>query len=612
MKSFNTITSGVEPVNLAERIEVYKGVVPAHLGSDALGGAINVVTNRDKASFLDASYSFGSFNTHRAAVSAGKKFTKTGISLNINSYYNFSNNDYRMRSNPKANIYLEVPSKTVDNKFDTIGSAKRFHDNYESYMTQVELGVHNKKWADVAVIGMTYNKINNQVQTGATQEKVIGAIHSTSNSFTPNIRYRKEDFLIKNLSASLYTNLSTSKSIITDTSSVNFYFWDGSTAGSSSSRGELNQKSIRHQQINNSLTQVNLNYKITAAHLLNLNYNLKTNQREEYNEIDPYNDFFNKTNKITQQISGLNYQQIFLKGRLNNSFFVKQYSLTGKALTRDSLTKKESNTYYGYGAASNFSIVKNAGLKLSYEHAYRLPAFTELYGNGLEVIGNPNLKPANSDNYNLGLYYYFNIDQHHFNLEATTFYRNAKDYIVTTRYQDGDGSYSFSKNEGGIKVNGADFEIKYDYKVLLQAVVNMSYYNAVDRERYAKGTTRDKITYKSRTPNEPWLYGNADLSTGFNNVWGTTDTRIQINYYLQYVNSYSLSWSKLGDKRTKDYIPEQWLHNLALTYSLQNNRYNISLEGRNLSNQIAYDVFKQQKPGRAVFVKFRYSIQSFN
>ncbi|HEV7381944.1 MAG TPA: TonB-dependent receptor, partial [Dyadobacter sp.] len=32
------------PVNLAERIEVYKGVVPAYLGSDALGGAVNIVT----------------------------------------------------------------------------------------------------------------------------------------------------------------------------------------------------------------------------------------------------------------------------------------------------------------------------------------------------------------------------------------------------------------------------------------------------------------------------------------------------------------------------------------------------------------------------------------
>src|SRR5690554_4694482 len=38
--SFNNI-----PINLAESIEVYKGVVPVSLGSDALGGAVNIITN---------------------------------------------------------------------------------------------------------------------------------------------------------------------------------------------------------------------------------------------------------------------------------------------------------------------------------------------------------------------------------------------------------------------------------------------------------------------------------------------------------------------------------------------------------------------------------------
>ncbi len=31
---------------MAERIEVYKGVVPLSLGTDALSGAVNVVTNQ--------------------------------------------------------------------------------------------------------------------------------------------------------------------------------------------------------------------------------------------------------------------------------------------------------------------------------------------------------------------------------------------------------------------------------------------------------------------------------------------------------------------------------------------------------------------------------------
>ena len=51
------------PIHLTERIEVYKGLVPIEFGADALGGAINIVTKKTNRSYMDASYSYGSFNT---------------------------------------------------------------------------------------------------------------------------------------------------------------------------------------------------------------------------------------------------------------------------------------------------------------------------------------------------------------------------------------------------------------------------------------------------------------------------------------------------------------------------------------------------------------------
>mgnify|MGYP002224290268 FL=1 len=36
------------PINIIDRIEIYKGVVPASLGTDALGGAINIITKQEK------------------------------------------------------------------------------------------------------------------------------------------------------------------------------------------------------------------------------------------------------------------------------------------------------------------------------------------------------------------------------------------------------------------------------------------------------------------------------------------------------------------------------------------------------------------------------------
>ena len=57
------------PVGYAERIEVYKGVVPVGFGTDAIGGVINVVTKKHAQRYsVDASYAFGSFHTHKSRL----------------------------------------------------------------------------------------------------------------------------------------------------------------------------------------------------------------------------------------------------------------------------------------------------------------------------------------------------------------------------------------------------------------------------------------------------------------------------------------------------------------------------------------------------------------
>ena len=82
------------PINFADRIEVYKGVVPVGFGTDAIGGVVNIVTNKQPGKwFMDASYSYGSFNTHKSYVRFGQTF-KNGFMYEVNAFQNFSDNDY--------------------------------------------------------------------------------------------------------------------------------------------------------------------------------------------------------------------------------------------------------------------------------------------------------------------------------------------------------------------------------------------------------------------------------------------------------------------------------------------------------------------------------------
>src|SRR5699024_2114145 len=119
------------PVNLAERIEIYKGVVPIELGADALGGAINVITNKRNKSYADISYSFGSFNTHKTNVNLGYG-AKNGFTVQLNAFQNYSDNNYRVLTqnwNPE--------DRTFSN--DSVW-VKRFHDGYRNETIGIKTG----------------------------------------------------------------------------------------------------------------------------------------------------------------------------------------------------------------------------------------------------------------------------------------------------------------------------------------------------------------------------------------------------------------------------------------------------------------------------------------
>lgn len=121
------------PANLVQRIDVYKGVVPVNLGSDALGGAVNIVTNQKVKRFLDAGYSYGSFNTQRASLVGRFTDDKTGFTVNASAFYNSSDNNYIMKQ-------VDVIEGNRFVKKDL----PRFHDKYKSYMGQAEAGILNK------------------------------------------------------------------------------------------------------------------------------------------------------------------------------------------------------------------------------------------------------------------------------------------------------------------------------------------------------------------------------------------------------------------------------------------------------------------------------------
>lgn len=588
------------PVNLAERVEVYKGVVPVSLGSDALGGSVNLITNQKISNFLDASYSFGSFNTHRVALTGQYTQASTGLIVKASAFYNYSDNNYLMRG---MEVWDEEQYKYVKKDF------RRFHDQYKSAMGQLELGIVNKKWADVFFVGGSYSRTDQQLQTGTRQDVVYGDVTRNGDAFNVSVRYRKDNLFVKGLHANAFISRSLDKYVVTDTAGYK-YAWDGTRI--KTNQGELSgSKTLSHIIRPKTFARLNLSYEVNSNHSFNLNYTFDHVRNENYNEL--LTDGDDIPGLLGKHILGLAYQQNLLDDRLTNTFFAKYYGISIQQKEYVTLTGAyaKANDFinnYGYGVASRFKLTDNAGIKASYEQAYRLQEVGEMFGNGYTVVANLDLKPESSQNVNIGGFYGHRVNRHRFFAEAAWFFRDAKDFIYSVVYQTG-SSISRFENTSKVRVSGFEAELRYDYGNLLNFSINGSYQNAINNTKYSLGSSgTPEATYRNKIPNQPWAFGNADLGIGKNDLWAK-GTRLQFNWGAQYVHWFYLTWEAFGSKASKNKVPDQFIQQASLSYSLKEGKYNISMECRNLTNSLAYDNFRLQKPGRALFVKLRYFIR---
>ena len=201
MEGFNSAFSMNNiPINLAKRIEVYKGVVPINFGSDALGGAINIVTEDGKQNFLDASYSYGSFNTHKSFLNTAYT-SDSGFTARLTAFQNYSDNDYKV----DAGI-VELEGEGSYQFSGERQNVRRFHDMYRNYTLMGKVGVVNKSYADQLLLGFTYGDEFNEVQHPAYMNVAFGQIYETAETLMPSLTYRKKDLFTKNLNVSLQEN----------------------------------------------------------------------------------------------------------------------------------------------------------------------------------------------------------------------------------------------------------------------------------------------------------------------------------------------------------------------------------------------------------------------
>ena len=592
------------PAGYAERIEVYRGVVPVGFGADALGGVVNIVTNKSRRKwYADASYSFGSFNTHRSMVNAGQTL-ENGFMWEINAFQNYSDNNY------KVDVPVEdFATGRIDR--DNIVRVERFHDTYHNESVAAKVGVVGKSWADRLIFTMKYANMYKEIQSGVRQEIVYGDKLRRGYSLMPSLEYQKRNLFTEDLDLMVTANYNNNVTYNIDTAQYK-YNWLGDTQRLNSP-GEQSYQHTRSNSDNWNATAT-LTYRMGRAHTFTLNHVFNAFMRHNASLLarEEQGDAIDK--QTMKNITGAQYRLMPSK-RWNVTLFAMYYALdvAGPIATDSNQSNFVRTTRHedalGYGAAATYFILPSLQTKLSYEKAYRLPTIEEMFGDEDLEQGDIAIRPENSDNINVNLSYsdsYGVDDKHSLYLDAGFMWRDTRDYIQRNIVDiSGGKSAATYINYGRVRTWGVTLSARYSFTTWLSVGGNISYMDVRDNMKIAIGTTSmPNLGYGDRMPNIPYLFADSDITFTWNDCISEGDA-LSLTYDNQYLHNFYYYSSRIGTNKSDYMVPTQFSHNLSLSYSLKQGKYSISVECRNFTNEALYDNFSLQKAGRAFYAKFR-------
>lgn len=602
------------PPNLIEKIEVYKGVVPGHLSDDSLGGAINIVLKKGNKNNINASVSYGSFNTSQFNFNALYRFKATGFTLKTSGYFNYSDNDYEVWG---QNVYNIKPN----GQYEYV-RAKRFNDQYKSIGGIVEVGYTNVKWADNFLLGFTISDSHKEIQHGTFMTTPYKGRYVESDAKLFQVNYTKKN-IINGLDFNLNAVIGERSRFVNDTVKW-VHNWYGEKSYDLNGNPILTPNGAQQgaptlATIKRNVASVRsgLSYAINANHkiLINNLYSLidRTDDDEKKSILERK---FEGTRDLTKNITALSYEFQGINDRLKTTLFAKNYhqkiarinpeaaTINGETVITTDEVNNTINTN-GYGGALAFSILPNITLLTSAEKAIRLPNENEIFGDsGDNISENPNIKAETSQNLNLGVRLgNFNIKKHQFLITANTFIRKIEDrigYPVQTSLNSNIQTLPYV-NQGNVKSKGIDTEFNYIFNNNLTVKINAT--------KFELTTVNNGIEYD--LPNEPFF--NTNFSTQYSiNKFIQAKSSINLYYNFMFVEEFSYIRKLYGNNTGTDFflVPNQFIQDFGCTYTFPNPNYSLSFDVKNIFNEQAFDNMAVQKPGRAFYLKFNLNLNT--
>jgi outer membrane cobalamin receptor len=589
----------VIPVHWVQRIDIHRGVVPVRLGADALGGAIDVVTDQNiMGTTAAASYTAGAFDTHQLALSARTLHEPTGFLVRGAAFYDTSRNDYR--------IDVRVP--------DSLGRlqparAWRFHDGYRALGASVEAGVVDRSWARRLLLRLFSTTFDKDLQHNVDMSVPYGEVTHGQTSVGGTLRYELPRSEQDAFALSALVGYSW-RSIDFRDASRWVYDWFGNrvferaeTAGEISAfASDLTQWEQRL------LGRVTAHYELAPGHDLELviapDRATRTGEerlRLDRDRIDP----LTTQRELFQLVSGLEYGQSDAEDRIENNAFLKHYLYRPSSdqvdVAYNTIRHVERLTQsLGGGDALRVRVTPGLIAKASYEYAMRLPRPDEVFGDGALIAANLELSPETSHNANIGalLAHELGPSAGGLSAEVTGFLRYTDGMIV--RLIADDRVHSIHQNVFTVRTLGVDGMLRWESpRRWLELQTNATYLD----QRNGSSNGPFAAFEGQRVPNRPWLFANASGVLRLRNL-GTDHDELALSWVTRYVHEFLPGWENTSARDDTDGIPSQLTHSASAEYLVRGPyTFAASLDLSNLTDERVYDVLGVQRPGRAAFFK---------
>lgn len=578
------------PIDMIDRIEIYKGVVPAKFGGSSMGGAVNLVIKEYPDRYADVSYTLESFNVNKAQTVFKRNLRNAGLVFGIGGGYTYADNSY-----------------TMDSPYVKGLKIKRNHDNFRKLLVGGSIKAR-KWWFDEVELEPAFVDTYKEIQGIETD---IRQAHTRSRLYVLSNKLEKDNFLLDGLDFDMSTAIAYTQYGLADTAKV-WYDWEGNPYPTPSPiGGELGTRYASDSD----------NKKTTLINKLNLEYLIGRNHSVSFSSVftlaDGYPSDPTKEKSIGKKVDfdsrmrswvgGLTYDFRTTDDRFLNSLTTRIYWYSMKtsfqniyvSTPAEDISLNKSSV--GFSDAMRYRFTPSFMAKLSGGYDVRIPAENELLGDGYTVTPSEKLLPERNLSVNAGLLYDL-TGRHPGNLqiELGGYYMYLKDMIRFTKGILG-AQY---QNFGEMRTLGAELEVKADIFPFLYGYGNVTYQDLRDVREYEEGSSLPNATKGKRMPNIPYFMANAGVEFHKENLFGGKGHNTRLFADMAFVEEYLYDFEITENAKRR--IPRSTTVDIGFEHSFMNRRLFVSGKIRNLTNATVLSEFNRPLPGRSFGIKLRY------